>query len=228
MHSDGTTSDDSDWDAHHTCRALADVSEIYHARYLLQPRALQIFFYPLSGHPPALLATPTFADMTNVADAVHAGAPQAQLYDRRRALAAATAASRRWANGDMSNFDYLVLLNTLSGRSHSDLAQYPVFPWVLQVRDASASYSLVSFYVMLDHDRMISSATANVSVYVAEQILYIRTLLTCTACPKPAMINDCVRIESAGPLIEAGRNECRCRIGCRSRSTSVTQPCSAT
>lgn len=32
----------------------------------------------------------------------------------------------------MSNFDYLMLLNTLSGRSYCDLAQYPVFPWVVQ------------------------------------------------------------------------------------------------
>ena len=90
-------------------RPLADVSEAYHARYLLQPRALQLFFYPLSGHPPALLATPTFSDMENVGDAIAAGAPHAQLFDRRRALSAATASSRRWANGEMSNFDYLML-----------------------------------------------------------------------------------------------------------------------
>ena len=110
-----------------------DIAEVYHARYLLQPRALQIFFYPLSGVPPALVATPTTAEMTNIGAAIAAAAPHAQVYDRRRAVSAATAASRRWANGEISNFDYLMLLNTLSGRSHSDLAQYPVFPWVLQV-----------------------------------------------------------------------------------------------
>lgn len=117
-----------------------DIAEVYHARYLLQPRALQIFFYPLSGVPPALVATPTTAEMTDIGAAIAAAAPHAQLYDRRRALSAATAASRRWANGEISNFDYLMLLNTLSGRSHSDLAQYPVFPWVLQV---CASFPLV-------------------------------------------------------------------------------------
>ncbi len=32
----------------------------------------------------------------------------------------------------MTNFDYLMELNTLAGRSFSDLTQYPVFPWTLK------------------------------------------------------------------------------------------------
>ena len=32
--------------------------------------------------------------------------------------------------GQMSNFEYLMKLNHLAGRTHSDLNQYPVFPWV--------------------------------------------------------------------------------------------------
>ena len=31
----------------------------------------------------------------------------------------------------MSNFEYLMKLNTLSGRTYNDLTQYPVFPWIL-------------------------------------------------------------------------------------------------
>ncbi|KAJ3610114.1 hypothetical protein NHX12_022208 [Muraenolepis orangiensis] len=31
----------------------------------------------------------------------------------------------------MSNFEYLMHLNTLSGRTYNDMMQYPVFPWVL-------------------------------------------------------------------------------------------------
>ena len=37
----------------------------------------------------------------------------------------------KWQNGDLSNLDYLMALNTISGRSYSDLTQYPVLPWVL-------------------------------------------------------------------------------------------------
>ena len=36
-----------------------------------------------------------------------------------------------WVKGRISNFDYLLSLNFLSGRSFNDLCQYPVFPWVL-------------------------------------------------------------------------------------------------
>jgi hypothetical protein len=36
-----------------------------------------------------------------------------------------------WLEGRISNFDYLLHLNLLSGRSFNDICQYPVFPWVL-------------------------------------------------------------------------------------------------
>lgn len=32
----------------------------------------------------------------------------------------------------VSNYDYLVFLNTVAGRTVNDLTQYPVFPWVVQ------------------------------------------------------------------------------------------------
>ncbi|KAL5962452.1 Neurobeachin, partial [Taenia solium] len=40
-------------------------------------------------------------------------------------------ATQRWQRREMSNFDYLMCLNTLAGRSFNDLNQYPIFPWVL-------------------------------------------------------------------------------------------------
>ena len=38
----------------------------------------------------------------------------------------------RWQRRDLSNFEYLMRLNELAGRSHNDMNQYPVFPWVLK------------------------------------------------------------------------------------------------
>jgi hypothetical protein len=40
-------------------------------------------------------------------------------------------AMRRWAKGEISNFHYLMLVNTMAGRTFNDLTQYPVFPWVI-------------------------------------------------------------------------------------------------
>lgn len=38
---------------------------------------------------------------------------------------------RKWQKGEISNFHYLMLVNTMAGRTFNDLTQYPVFPWVL-------------------------------------------------------------------------------------------------
>ena len=39
--------------------------------------------------------------------------------------------TRDWVAGRVSNFDYLMHLNVLSGRSCNDRCQYPVVPWVV-------------------------------------------------------------------------------------------------
>jgi hypothetical protein len=35
-----------------------------------------------------------------------------------------------WIDRKISNFEYLMWLNFVSGRSYQDLTQYPVFPWI--------------------------------------------------------------------------------------------------
>ncbi|XP_019084363.1 PREDICTED: LOW QUALITY PROTEIN: BEACH domain-containing protein A2-like [Camelina sativa] len=46
--------------------------------------------------------------------------------------------TKRWQNGEISNFQYLMHLNTLAGRGYSDLTQYPVFPWILADYDSES------------------------------------------------------------------------------------------
>jgi hypothetical protein len=36
----------------------------------------------------------------------------------------------RWRQGLLSNYEYLIYVNLIGGRSFNDLSQYPVFPWV--------------------------------------------------------------------------------------------------
>ena len=36
-----------------------------------------------------------------------------------------------WRDREISNFEYIMQLNTLAGRTFSDITQYPVFPWIL-------------------------------------------------------------------------------------------------
>lgn len=39
--------------------------------------------------------------------------------------------TKKWKKGLISNFEYLMHLNTLAGRSFNDLTQYPIFPFIL-------------------------------------------------------------------------------------------------
>lgn len=38
---------------------------------------------------------------------------------------------KKWQRGEVSNFHYLMMVNTLAGRTFNDLTQYPVFPWII-------------------------------------------------------------------------------------------------
>jgi len=38
--------------------------------------------------------------------------------------------TERWMQWKISNFEYIMQLNVLAGRSYNDLSQYPVYPWV--------------------------------------------------------------------------------------------------
>lgn len=43
----------------------------------------------------------------------------------------AAQATARWERREISNFEYLMIINGLAGRSFNDLTQYPVMPWIL-------------------------------------------------------------------------------------------------
>ena len=34
-------------------------------------------------------------------------------------------------NGQLTNYEYLIILNTLANRSFNDLSAYPIFPWII-------------------------------------------------------------------------------------------------
>ena len=38
----------------------------------------------------------------------------------------------KWVNRQITNFEYLMLINQISGRSFKDISQYPIFPWVVK------------------------------------------------------------------------------------------------
>ena len=50
--------------------------------------------------------------------------------------------------GEIDNFQYLMYLNTLAGRSYNDLMQYPIFPWIIADYDSEVKkIVLLSFHL---------------------------------------------------------------------------------
>ena len=53
-------------------------------------------------------------------------------------------AMEKWSNGFLNTYSYIMILNTLSGRTYNNLAQYPVFPWILKEYSKNEIYLNVS------------------------------------------------------------------------------------
>ena len=48
-------------------------------------------------------------------------------------LLKASGLTQKWVNREITNFDYLMQLNTIAGRTYNDLSQYPVVSGVIHV-----------------------------------------------------------------------------------------------
>jgi hypothetical protein len=119
------------------------VRAVHASRYLLQYSALEIFF--TNSLPPVFFNFPSQRIAKDVGTTIiylgngpTSGKSSSKdredmiLYvDKRKAYELAEKARERWRRREISNFEYLMTLNTLAGRSYNDLTQYPVFPWVL-------------------------------------------------------------------------------------------------
>lgn len=45
--------------------------------------------------------------------------------------------TKLWVSGLISNYEYLIALNSVANRTRNDLSQYPVFPWVIANYESS-------------------------------------------------------------------------------------------
>ncbi|GMF46238.1 unnamed protein product [Phytophthora fragariaefolia] len=132
----------------HQCRywAYEDITELHKRRYQLRHVALELFAndgrnYLVTLESPeqrelvfhALLSK--CPNVQGAASGLDGASGGGDLYSQVRKLLRNNM-TERWVQGDISNFAYLMHLNTLAGRSYNDLTQYPVFPWVLADYDS--------------------------------------------------------------------------------------------
>ncbi|XP_060803751.1 lysosomal-trafficking regulator [Amyelois transitella] len=102
---------------------LERLERVVTRRWCLQERAVELFLN--SGHAQLL----AFAD-TSERDAFVRALALCHLPAKIEPDTLADAMSA-WRNGSITNWEYLMRLNGLGGRSYNDLMQYPVFPFVV-------------------------------------------------------------------------------------------------
>ncbi|KAJ6661706.1 hypothetical protein lerEdw1_013228 [Lerista edwardsae] len=117
-----------------SCYSYNDIKEFHRMRFLLQEIALEIFFK--SGYSVFLVfhngdrkkAMKRFCSMKPV---LKSKGITEESINIRSTAGGEKSMLLKWQRGEISNFDYLMYLNTQAGRTYNDLMQYPVFPWVL-------------------------------------------------------------------------------------------------
>ena len=130
------------------CRrwSYSDVVEVAKRRYLLRPAALELFLSDGTSH---LLVVnveqreSVFQHLVDKSPAIRStrflkAGHFTLTGDLQLSAMHATIApiSKQWQAGDISNFEYLIALNSVAGRTYNDLSQYPVFPWVVKDYDS--------------------------------------------------------------------------------------------
>ncbi|MQL68998.1 hypothetical protein Taro_001305 [Colocasia esculenta] len=122
---------------------ISKVKAVHWTRYLLQYTAIEIFFNDSTA--PVFLNFASSNDAKDVGILIVSSRNESlfpkgssrdkggiiSFVDRRVAVELAETARESWRRREISNFEYLMILNTLAGRSYNDLTQYPIFPWVL-------------------------------------------------------------------------------------------------
>jgi hypothetical protein len=123
--------------------SFSDLYSVYKRRYQLQPIALEFYDVHRNGILVAfqssvereeILTKALNSPLPNSIFSAHSVGAGAINYDRfMNTLRAKITA--QWVNGRMSNFEFIMHLNSFAGRSYNDLTQYPVFPWILKNYD---------------------------------------------------------------------------------------------
>ncbi|XP_049336159.1 neurobeachin-like protein 2 isoform X4 [Astyanax mexicanus] len=111
-------------------RPLSQLREVHLRRYNLRRSALELFFIDQAHY---------FINFrkkvrNKVYSRILGLRPPNLFYFGSRSpqeLLKASNLTQKWVCREISNFEYLMQLNTIAGRTYNDLSQYPVFPWVL-------------------------------------------------------------------------------------------------
>uniref|UniRef100_A0A8C1U3T9 Neurobeachin a n=1 Tax=Cyprinus carpio TaxID=7962 RepID=A0A8C1U3T9_CYPCA len=116
---------------------FSEIRAVFSRRYLLQNTGLEVFMANrtsvMFNFPDQGTVKKVVYSLPRVGVGTSYGLPQARRISLAtpRQLFKSSNMTQRWQRREISNFEYLMFLNTIAGRTYNDLNQYPVFPWVL-------------------------------------------------------------------------------------------------
>ena len=108
-----------------------EIKQLEKRRYLLKNQAIEIF---LTTGKTFLFAFNTTKDRDVIYDQLVSNKNLVNLVDYQQSVSGnllRPSITQKWQRRAISNFSYLMHLNTMAGRSFNDLTQYPVFPWII-------------------------------------------------------------------------------------------------
>uniref|UniRef100_A0A8C4I3R7 Neurobeachin n=1 Tax=Dicentrarchus labrax TaxID=13489 RepID=A0A8C4I3R7_DICLA len=121
---------------------FSEIRAVFSRRYLLQNTAMEVFMANrtsvMFNFPDQATVKKVVYSLPRVGVGTSYGLPQARRISLAtpRQLFKSSNMTQRWQRREISNFEYLIFLNTIAGRTYNDLNQYPVFPWVLTNYDS--------------------------------------------------------------------------------------------
>ncbi|KAL7555059.1 hypothetical protein ACHAWF_018688 [Thalassiosira exigua] len=120
--------------------AFSDLYSVYRRRYQLQQNALEFYDVHRNG---TLIAFSAHDEREEVLSKVLSTPLPSSIFSSS-VLGGSTSINYKkfmnnlrakitsqWVQGKITNFDFIMHMNSFAGRTYNDLTQYPVFPWVL-------------------------------------------------------------------------------------------------
>ncbi|CAG8517643.1 8239_t:CDS:2 [Ambispora gerdemannii] len=147
---------------------LSDIREIALRNYLLRRSALEFFMIDQTNY---FFNFPEPNDRKLLRKKIISLKPPSMVNQDSRSpteILANSGITHRWQCHEISNFEYLMHLNTIAGRSYNDLSQYPVFPWILADYD-SETIDLTDPKVYRDLSKPIGALDPNRLAQVLER-----------------------------------------------------------
>ncbi|BFU25712.1 Beige/BEACH domain containing protein [Entamoeba histolytica HM-1:IMSS-B] len=110
---------------------LSDVVYLFRRRYIMQHNGLEFFFQKSS----TFIVFETKEERDKIEEIIYKSSKIKIKADDGSQF---NEMINKWKKREITNYEYLIYLNFIAGRSYNDLTQYPIFPWVLSNYSSSS------------------------------------------------------------------------------------------